>query len=159
MATAHWKNTQCFSSRLATWHYWEHQPLACCCVWLELLSCLIAWFCNWSFIDERFIVFHWFNFSAHNKFSYATVIPPYATVILKIKHFPFAGYWCPSSSWAWIVESYCRHWFHKEQWVDRLALTDYLFVLLLNAIVRCNASLTDANDIFFIIREILLPWT
>ena len=43
VATAHWKNTQYFSARLATWHYREHQPLACCCVWLELLSCLIAW--------------------------------------------------------------------------------------------------------------------
>ena len=42
--------------------------------------------------------------------------------------------------------------------MDRLALTDYLFVLLLNAIVQCNASLSDANDLFSIISEILLPW-
>jgi hypothetical protein len=32
--------------------------------------------------------------------------------------------------------------------VDRLALMDYLFVLLLNVIVWCNASPTDANDLF-----------
>jgi len=39
--------------------------------------------------------------------------------------------------------------------VDRLAIMDYLFVLLLNAIVRCNAAPTNANDLFSIIREIL----
>lgn len=33
------------------------------------------------------------------------------------------GHWCTFKGWARVFQSYCWHWFHKEQWVDRL---DYI---------------------------------
>ena len=78
-------------------------------------------------------------------FSYAT---PWLS-FWKTKPSPFAGYWCSSSSRTWIIKSYCWHWFHKEQRVDRFVclflLPRFLLLLMISFLLPGKFSVVNLS--------------